>query len=664
MVLGMTYNSAARSAAGTGWNRSRPLLAFRNACLAALALAAAVVAGEACSSPVEQPSTNNDNAAVEQLPTPEALDRPVAPPVKEEPKAKPPSAMAAKPKSVLLPPIQSLPDAKDHSSPTPPASSPPPAPPSPAKPASQHPETPRALLEPPPSLGTRGNDSKPSIDTNLEVIVGQPRVVTFPDVPHRVALAVNEDDPIATLKEVPHRPREWYLIGKKTGLTYLDVWLPDPTNATSDRVLHYRVRIRAEVADKLPTINPPTHQPAMEKLPPEKVQTIVPQPAPPPLIKSQPEKTEAVKLQPEKPRVEQAAPAVLYQALEEEFNRTFPGCAVHLKQVGEKLVVSGTARNVFEATRILTLAREHAPGHSASETARTFSATQPLQATLDNYAQAGGPHVINLLRIPGEQQIMLRVVVAEVNRSAARSLGLDFSIADKQATILPGRPGSGERSSTVAANGWIGQLLRTLQDQHYAQVLAEPTLTTLNGQAARFQAGGEFPVPVVSPSPQGTVQGVTFRSYGVHLCLQPVIADTERIRLSVEAEVSGTDPQATMQVGNASVPGLKVRNFQSTVELHEGETLAVAGLIRNPAASMLPQSIRPGAAEPVSSDQELVVLISPLLLHSPSSAGEDSSNRLNPQEIEMYLRSRNVVVPRGDALYLIGPQGYAGNRSR
>jgi hypothetical protein len=662
MVLGMTYNSAARSAAGTGWNRSRPQLAFRNACLATLALAAAVVAGEACSSPLEQPNTTTDTAAVEQLPAPETVDTPVSTPVKEKPKSKAASAVTPKETSVLLPPIPSLPDAKETSAPT----SPRPAPTRPAQPAPQQIQTPRALLEPPPTLG---QTSKPTIDTNLEVIVGQPRVVTFPDVPHRVALAVNEDDPIATLREVPHRPREWYLIGKKTGLTYLDVWLPDPTNTTSDRVLHYRVRIRADggvspekVADRPPVIKTPAHPPTIDKLQPDKVQTLVPSPRTVPLVTPQPEKIATVLPQPEKTRVEVAALAALYQALEEDINRTFPGSAVHLKQVGDKLVVSGTARNVFDATRILTLAREHAPGHVGNEPSRSFSASQPLQATIDNYAQAGGPHVINLLRIPGEQQIMLRVVVAEVNRSAARSLGLDFGIADKQATILPGRRGV-EQSSTVAANGWIGQLLRTLQDLHYAQMLAEPTLTTLNGQAARFQVGGEFPVPVVSPSAQGTVQGVAFRSYGVRLSIQPVLADAERIRLAVEAEVSGTDPQATMQVGSASVPGLKVRNFQSTVELHEGETLAVAGLIRNPSAAMLPQSVRPAMAEPAPSDQELVVLISPLLLHSPSSQREDSSNRLNPQEIEMYLRSRNTVVPRGDALYLIGPQGYAGNRS-
>ena len=259
---------------------------------------------------------------------------------------------------------------------------------------------------------------------------------------------------------------------------------------------------------------------------------------------------------------------------------------------------------------------------------------------------------------------MLRVIVAEVNRSAARSLGLDFGLADRQATVLPSRPAVSNGSSTVAHNGWIGEVINSLIDLHYAQILAEPTLTTLNGQAARFQAGGSFPVPVVSPSSQGAVQGVTFRSYGVHLSIQPVVADLDRVRLAVDAEVSGTDPQAAMQVAGSAVPGLKVRNFQSTVELREGETLAVAGLVRVAAGNTLSQNVRPGAAVPAQSDQELVVLISPLLLHPPSNEGERDTRHLNPQDIELYLRSRNTMVPRGDALFLIGPQGYAGKPTR
>jgi pilus assembly protein CpaC len=289
-----------------------------------------------------------------------------------------------------------------------------------------------------------------------------------------------------------------------------------------------------------------------------------------------------------------------------------------------------------------------------------------LQATLDNYARAGGPRVVNLLRIPGEQQVMLRVVAAEVNRSAAHSLGLDFGLDERRATILSNRTGGPGGSSTLVDNGWIGQALRTLQESHYAQILAEPALTALNGQTARFQAGGEFPVPVVSPSPTGPVQGTAFRSYGVRLSLQPVVADADRVRLTLEADVTTTDPGAAAQVAGTSVPGLKVRNFQSTVELREGETLAVAGLIRSPAApsatEQTPAGARPPSADNPSGEQELVVLISPLLLRPAGTDGAAAgpANPFNPQDVELYLRSRNVHLPRGDALYLIGPQGYAG----
>jgi Flp pilus assembly secretin CpaC len=115
---------------------------------------------------------------------------------------------------------------------------------------------------------------------------------------------------------------------------------------------------------------------------------------------------------------------------------------------------------------------------------------------------------------------------------------------------------------------------------------------------------------------------------------------------------------------------LKVRNFQSTVELREGETLAVAGLLRG-AAEPAMRPAQPGAVRPMSlgidgSDQELVVLISPLLLRPQETSARTvgRSSGFQPQDVELYLRSRNVVVPHGDALFLIGPQGYASETRR
>ncbi len=639
MVLGTTYYNAARSAADTARNRSGSLRAFRNACLAVLAIVGAVVAGDPASSakPGCQPKKDSDTPAY--LPPLASSNSESIPPTLPQPESVEKSKNAAEaksPTSVLLPPIQSP---TNNGDPVPPSYGPP------LSPYKSGRLPPPSLLEPPPDVNP---PRKPALESTLEVIVGQTRVLTFPDIPHRVALAVNENDPIASLQEVPHRPCEWYLIGKKPGNTFLDVWLPDPTSDTSNRVLHYSVRIRGEVKKQEVKI--------VQQKPP----TVKPQPPKPPteILLPQPQTRQVEKPQPRTPN-----PEPIYQTLEQEINRTFPGNSVRLKQVGEMLVVSGTARNIFEATRILTIARENAPGARSAVPNRMPPVSPSLQATIDNYAHVGGAHVVNLLRIPGEQQIMLRVVVAEVNRAAARSLGLDFGIGDKQAAILPNRAGL-NGSSTVAGNGWIGQVLRTLQDLHYAQSLAEPTLTTLNGKTARFQAGGEFPIPVVTPSPNGAVQSVAFRSYGVQLNLQPIVADTHRIRLAVDAEVSGTDSQATAQVGGTAIPGLKVRNFQSTVELSEGETLAVAGLIRNPVSATLPQNVRPGSGDAASSDLELVVLISPLLLHPPSNERVGGANPLNPQDIELYLRSRNLPLPRGDALYLIGPQGYAGAARR
>ena len=616
--------SLARCAPGAMWKGPASVPACRNICLGVLTIIC-VLAASAASETQPPAQDKSETETPLYLPPVKSADAPRQTEGKE--KAAKPS-----PKSVLLPPIEGVPNGRTSSLPS---RALPFLPSGERRPASGRSDT-TALLEPPPVIGSKSRPL-PAPDSVVEVIIGQPRMLTFPEVPQRIALGVEETDPVASLREVPHRPREWYLIGKKPGTAFLDVWLPDLTSATLYRSLHYLVRVQAETEGK------------------KRPEVVVADRGP------------VAKVPAEMPR------EAIYETLEQEINRTFPGSSVKLTRAGDKLVVSGSARNIFEATRILSIARENAPvgrtetGKSAAKGKDAApSASASLQALLDNYAHAGGPNVVNLLRIPGEQQIMLRVVVAEVNRAAARSLGLDFGLGEQQATIVGNHDRARDNSTTLVGNGWIGQTLRTLQDRGFAQALAEPTLTTLNGQATRFQAGGEFPVPVVSPSPMGAVQGVAFRSYGVRLSVQPVIADADRIRLTVDAEVSGTDPSATARVAGTAVPGLKVRNFQSTVELREGETLAVAGLIRN-ADAPAPPVQQPGAARPISAEigsaaQELVVLISPLLLRAPETSARTVSRgkSFSAQDVELYLRSGNTVVPRGDALFLIGPQGYAG----
>ena len=201
-------------------------------------------------------------------------------------------------------------------------------------------------------------------------------------------------------------------------------------------------------------------------------------------------------------------------------------------------------------------------------------------------------------------------------------------------------------------NGRIVSAITALRSLNFARTLAEPNLVAINGQPASFQAGGEFPVPVTTGLVTG-LQGVVFVPFGVQLRFIPYVTDRDRIRLVVSSNVSTRDPASGATIGGASVPGLNTRNFVSTVELRDGQTLAVAGLIQNsyganatrvPLFGDLPIIGRLFALDGSSSnEQELVVLITPMLVHPydphqvPPLPGSDI---FEPGDLEFYLLGR------------------------
>jgi pilus assembly protein CpaC len=370
--------------------------------------------------------------------------------------------------------------------------------------------------------------------------------------------------------------------------------------------------------------------------------------------------------------------------LEEEINRAFPDSHVHLFLVGDQLAVSGQAKDVHEATQILRIVRANAPG--TTEAPAQLVREQTVEAvptgysfggalqTLETLRTVAGPNVINLLRVPGEQQVMLRVTVAEVNRAAARSIGLNFSLTNDQGITyfqnltgnIAGTTSGGGGGTQVAPsnnlpalldNGQIALAINALRTLNFARSLAEPTLTTLNGQSADFHAGGAFPVPIVTGffgtgQTQG-LQGVQYIPFGVSLQFIPYVTDRDRIRLQIQAEVSTRDLQ-TVNVSGSQVPtNLNSRDFQTTVEMREGQTLAVAGLLqtnyganssRVPFFGDLPFVGRLFAFDQTSTgEQELVVLITPELVRPvdpdkvPSIPGSDL---FEPGDLEFYLLGR------------------------
>src|SRR5439155_4055289 len=118
-------------------------------------------------------------------------------------------------------------------------------------------------------------------------------------------------------------------------------------------------------------------------------------------------------------------------------------------------------------------------------------------------------------------------------------------------------------------NGQIQLAINALRNLNYARSLAEPNLVALNGQTATFQAGGQFPVPIVTGFTAAGLQGVNFVPFGVQLNFTPFITDKDRIRLNVAASVSTRDISSGTSIGGSFVSGLNSRNFQTVVELRE-----------------------------------------------------------------------------------------------
>jgi pilus assembly protein CpaC len=294
--------------------------------------------------------------------------------------------------------------------------------------------------------------------------------------------------------------------------------------------------------------------------------------------------------------------------------------------------------------------------------------------------------VVNLIRVPGVNQVMLRVRVAELNRTALREIGADWLYVSPQNGNIIGTNIAG---SAVTASGLLGLtpnngalgpattafgvfptsgfeiLIRALRQNSLLSIMAEPNLVAMSGMQASFLAGGQFPVPV----PQGgtgasNVVTVQWKDFGVQLNFTPYVLADDSVRLTVNPIVSTIDPAlgTTLVVGGSPVPGLDARSVTTTVEMRQGQTLAIAGLLqvtidastsRIPGLGDLPY-IGPlfSNTSHKRTEKELLVLVTPYLVapldpcHVPCMPGEDVKD---PTDLEFYLKNR--IEGRTDSGY-------------
>ena len=200
-----------------------------------------------------------------------------------------------------------------------------------------------------------------------------------------------------------------------------------------------------------------------------------------------------------------------------------------------------------------------------------------------------GTKVVNGIAVRGRDQVMLKVTIAEVQRQVIKQLGVDLNgtfnygaavVNFNNTNPFPingtpnsGIPNIGGTFKSVTAN------LRAMEQSGVIRILAEPNLTAISGETANFLAGGSFPYPT-PPTTAGGAPGFAFQNFGVGLVFTPVVLSEGRISLKVSTEVSELSPENSVTMAGTTVPGLRVRRAETTVEISSGGSLALAGMIQ------------------------------------------------------------------------------------
>lgn len=229
------------------------------------------------------------------------------------------------------------------------------------------------------------------------------------------------------------------------------------------------------------------------------------------------------------------------------------------------------------------------------------SSSQRLQRALDLAERYAPERVSNLMSVGGVQQVMMKVRFAEMQRNVSKSLssslalngtidstglrggsGTSVSNAGVTGTLGGNVPDINQNAGAVvfgfnAGSVQVGLLLEALEQKGVVRFLAEPNLVALSGQEAKFLAGGEYPVPVAQTNDRISVE---FKPFGVELAFIPRVVDKDVVNLEMKAAVSAIDPTVSISLGNGiEIAGFTRRETTTTVEMRDGESFAIAGLL-------------------------------------------------------------------------------------
>jgi pilus assembly protein CpaC len=343
--------------------------------------------------------------------------------------------------------------------------------------------------------------------------------------------------------------------------------------------------------------------------------------------------------------------------LTNELKRRFPGSQLQASSINGRIMLSGEVIDAATLDKAVTIARQF------------------------------GPEIINTVSVMSPQQVMLEVRFIEISRTAGRELGVQWNrfgshstanigslqpaanlpigspssgtgipVGEVAAGVLSGTSPFGFLIGRMVANGVTTDvLINALEQKGIARSLAEPNLVALSGDTASFLAGGEYPIPVSGSFGQVTVD---YKKYGVGLAFTPTVLGRGLINMKIEPEVSQIDTTHTVSVSTGvSVPALIVRRASTTVELRDGQSFVIGGLLQNDNKNQIEQLPWLGSVPVLGAlfssksyqknETDLAIIVTPHLVR-PTRPGDEvrvpTDDTLPPNDVDFFLLGKTEVT--------------------
>lgn len=342
----------------------------------------------------------------------------------------------------------------------------------------------------------------------------------------------------------------------------------------------------------------------------------------------------------------------LYEVLPEEEG-------INVRSANDTVILSGNVSSLAAMDMALSIAQSYVTSGRRGESGK----------------------LINQLQVGGGQQVMLEVTISEISRTAEQSMGFRTEFTDGEFSVLMGGvPASSFGTATSTGRLFMDSLNLTigaLEEQGLAKILAEPKLVALSGAEASFLAGGEFAIPTAAGDSGGTT--VEFKEFGVGLKFRPTVLSNKRISLKLNTEVSdisqtlGTSVFIVGAGAVATTPGVTTRRAATTIELGDGESFMIAGLLQNDIDNLIDKF--PGLGDiPVlgplfrspdfkRDETELVIAVTPHLV-KPAAADAlafPSDNFIPPNDVDTYYYGRLEGTEAEPKVMESAPSGIEGS---